>query len=562
MALLERSSHGVRLTGAGHALTSGVRPLHGGLSVAMGRARLASAGRLGTVRIALGRLALDDAQVGAAISSIAHEEPWITLQVREIPTQDHTRALLAGDVHLALGTEETPHHRGLDRRTLRSVSIKYALLAESHPLAGREVVTSAELADLLLLVPGRTHGYTFPRIVRAMRDIGLSEPLDCDTLETAYALAAAGEGWVPATELQDANPPFGLASVRVEGLDVELPLVVRWRRGGLSAVEQRVARLVVRAYRGGSIERPAAFPSPRPHVESGLELRHLSALLAVANDGSLTDAAHTLQRTKSAVSRQISALERIVGASLVERRGHALALTVAGAVMRDAARATVEAVQASTAAARLAHRGVSRKCTIGIVPTPLTQERMRSFLRRAATEFPGIALEVREMGSPQIPRALARGEIDGAILLLLDTSLGDPSLEARHLVDDPLDSVLVAAGSDLARRVALSSADLAERPFLFMGATEDTRFLQRLLVELRRVGIDPRIGSTFEGPRALWRFVAHSDGWTLGVRSMRALPPSGLIAVPAVGFSIPTALYLVSRRGEPDARVRAVLAAI
>lgn len=562
VTLLDRGPYGVRLTAAGREVTARTHGLYEGLVTAMGRARLAASGRLGTVRVALGRVALDDPRVGAAITAVSKEESNISVEVREISTQLHTKALLSGDVQLAVGTEETPHHRGLDRRTLRVLAMRHAFISVDHPLAGRAEVTPADLESLPLLVPGRAVGYRFPRIVRTLRDLGVGEPQDCGTLETAYALAAAGRGWVPVTEVQQAHAPFGLTAVRVVGLDVDLPLLVRWRRGQLTAVDQRVVRLVLRAYRGQPLDHAASAPAARPHVESNLELRHLTALVAVANDGSLTDAAHSLERTKSALSRQLTALERIVGAPLLERRGHALTLTAAGRVMCDAATDALATVNASAASARLAHRGIAKRLALGVVPTPLSQARTRAFFERLPREFPTVAVELHEMGSPQLFAALRSHEIDAAIMLLMDRRVEDPALVARFLDDDPLDSVIVASDGPLAGRVAVSGADLSSRPFLFISSPEGSQFLTHLLLELQRAGIEPRPGPRFEGPRALWRFVAHSDGWTVGVHSMRADPPPGVVAIPAVGLSIPTALCVVSRRDEPDARVRALVAAL
>src|SRR2546423_13728784 len=64
----------------------------------------------------------------------------------------------------------------------------------------------------------------------------------------------------------------------------------------------------------------------------GIELRHLTALEAVSRTGSFGRAAKSLGYTQSAVSQQIAALERIVGARLVERPGgpRPVSLTEAG----------------------------------------------------------------------------------------------------------------------------------------------------------------------------------------------------------------------------------------
>jgi molybdate transport repressor ModE-like protein len=80
-----------------------------------------------------------------------------------------------------------------------------------------------------------------------------------------------------------------------------------------------------------------------------VEVRHLSALLAVAEERSFRRAARRLGYTQSAISGQIAALERIVGARLVERsRGTAhVALTPAGDVLvRHAERVTAQLTEA------------------------------------------------------------------------------------------------------------------------------------------------------------------------------------------------------------------------
>lgn len=56
-------------------------------------------------------------------------------------------------------------------------------------------------------------------------------------------------------------------------------------------------------------------------VLADLELRHLAALRAVAEEGSFGRAATKLGYTQSAISQQIGSLERIIGDPVFDRPG-------------------------------------------------------------------------------------------------------------------------------------------------------------------------------------------------------------------------------------------------
>ncbi len=107
--------------------------------------------------------------------------------------------------------------------------------------------------------------------------------------------------------------------------------------------------------------RATAGPPRRPtqHMAgewwSGIELRHLAALDAVAREGSFRRAATRLGYVQSAISHQIAALENLTGKRLIERsRGtRPLALTEAGEILlahADAVIARVRTAQADLAA--------------------------------------------------------------------------------------------------------------------------------------------------------------------------------------------------------------------
>src|SRR6185436_6580891 len=75
-----------------------------------------------------------------------------------------------------------------------------------------------------------------------------------------------------------------------------------------------------------------------PQAPDGVEIRHLRAFVAVAEDLNFGRAAARLYVSQPALSRQIRALERLVGCELLRRSTHRVELTVAGSALLDRAR--------------------------------------------------------------------------------------------------------------------------------------------------------------------------------------------------------------------------------
>jgi monoterpene epsilon-lactone hydrolase len=73
-------------------------------------------------------------------------------------------------------------------------------------------------------------------------------------------------------------------------------------------------------------------------VPDAVELRHLRAFVAVAEELNFGRAAARLYLSQPALSRQISTLERLIGCTLLRRSTHQVELTVAGDAMLECAR--------------------------------------------------------------------------------------------------------------------------------------------------------------------------------------------------------------------------------
>jgi monoterpene epsilon-lactone hydrolase len=75
-----------------------------------------------------------------------------------------------------------------------------------------------------------------------------------------------------------------------------------------------------------------------PQAPEGVEIRHLRAFVAVSEDLNFSRAAARLYLSQPSLSRQIRALERLVGCELLRRSTHRVELTVAGKALLDRAR--------------------------------------------------------------------------------------------------------------------------------------------------------------------------------------------------------------------------------
>lgn len=183
---------------------------------------------------------------------------------------------------------------------------------------------------------------------------------------------------------------------------------------------------------------------------SRLELRYLAALEALAEEGSFGRAADRLGYTQSAVSQQIAALERIVGARLAERPrgGRNVSLSDAGELLLRHAReigAQTRAAQADLSALRdgdagLLRVGVFQSVGARIVP---------SVLRLFRNEWPGVEVMLQEaVCDTDLQDQVTDGELDLAFSTL--PAVGGP-FETTQILRDPY-VLMVSAESPLAQR--------------------------------------------------------------------------------------------------------------
>jgi DNA-binding transcriptional LysR family regulator len=202
----------------------------------------------------------------------------------------------------------------------------------------------------------------------------------------------------------------------------------------------------------------------------------LETFRQVARDGSITGAARTLAYTQSAVSRQVAALEAVVGARLFDRQGRGVRLTEHGRALLPHAESVLARLDLACREVAALDRLKAGRLRVGAFSTAAAVVVPRAMAAFAA-EHPHVTLSLVE-GITR--RLLDRLESDDADLAVVSAFPGQDldreRFDLTHLVDDPM-LVALPTSHRLARRRRVGIADLEGERWIGAKATDDDRLL-------------------------------------------------------------------------------------
>ncbi|HEX3806181.1 MAG TPA: LysR family transcriptional regulator [Gaiellaceae bacterium] len=268
----------------------------------------------------------------------------------------------------------------------------------------------------------------------------------------------------------------------------------------------------------------------------GVELRHLAALEAVARAKSFSAAAESLGYTQSAISGQVTALERIVGVRLFSRlRGsRGVELTEEGRLLLEHASAITARVQAARAdilAVQNGHGGVVRVGTFQTASQTLLPGIMRAL---SGPPNPLRTMLYEDAGIETLIQLVAAGELDVSFVLL---PLESEDLATVQILEDPW-YLLVRTDHPLAREKTLAIERLGGVPLISLDRVPLTQALvaprsTRLAEDaILAAGIIPRITLRMNDYRSVRVLV--EAGMGCGLVPSLALEPDDcdLVAIP------------------------------
>ncbi len=283
-------------------------------------------------------------------------------------------------------------------------------------------------------------------------------------------------------------------------------------------------------------------------IGARLELRHLRYFIAVAEELHFGRAAERLGISQPPLSQQIQALEEEIGARLFERTNRRVELTDAGRLFLDESRQVLAQVDKAVLLARRAHLGELGELKIGFTSSAPFTSTIPSSIHAFRKAYPEVHLDLQEMSSRQVLRALLEESLQVGVIRPL--ALPD-TVHSVELFREPLVAVLradhpLAAGSE----DGLAIAALAEEPFVFFPRSYGTGLYDQVIALTRQAGFSPRIAQEASEAMTIIGLVSAGMGVSILPASFRRTRVDGVVYRTLGDPEATTAVWLVRRQNE------------
>ncbi|MEU8899843.1 LysR substrate-binding domain-containing protein [Nocardia sp. NPDC048505] len=286
-------------------------------------------------------------------------------------------------------------------------------------------------------------------------------------------------------------------------------------------------------------------------MNDAVELRHLRYFLAVADELHFGRAAARLHIAQPALTQQIQRLETLLGTRLLDRTSRSVALTPAGAVLRERATSVLgHAARDLQEVARVGQGGQGR-LHLGFVPSVLPLEPLRG-VRLFRERYPLVEVDLVEGYTSRMMEQLSHGALDTAFVRDPDEL---PGIVTTPMITEPFVAVL-PADHPQAGRSTLTGAEIAEHPLVFFPRAAGALAHDKNLAPLLEAGRRPRVVQEGNTWTTVLYLVAEGLGVTIAPRSATFTAPATVRIIPLSGTAADTTIYVAHRRDDDRPLIR------
>jgi len=256
-----------------------------------------------------------------------------------------------------------------------------------------------------------------------------------------------------------------------------------------------------------------------------MNFSQLQSFVALAEMGSFTEAAYTVNLTQSAVSHALAALENELGVTLLERnRTGVVALTNVGEKIIPHVRALLAQAEAIEQEAKAAHGETSGKLRLGSILSIISPSLLASVLTRFRASYPDMEVVLFEGAMHEVGEWIESSIIDVGFVVL-----PAPDIESTLITTDEL-CVLVSSGHRLHTQMAVTPRELREEGFVMEKTECALQLMKKAGIELSRTG--PHIRYQASDSATIFAMVREGLGITLVPRMMLPKKLEGVVALP------------------------------
>ena len=256
-----------------------------------------------------------------------------------------------------------------------------------------------------------------------------------------------------------------------------------------------------------------------------IEFRHLRYFLAVAETLHFSKAAERLGIAQPPLSQQIRRLEQLIGHRLFDRTTRGVRLTLAGQLLADRARSTIDKIHDDLEQVRRLGRGEEGTLTVGFSGSVMFTE-LPAAVESYRRLYPKVELRLRELSTQAQIAALLEGTLDLAFMRDGDPT---PGIATATVLQEPYIAVLPQS-HPLARRRRLRLPDLRSEPFVLFARRLGPLAFDRTIACCEKGGFRPNIVQDAPQWPTLVRLVAAGLGVSLAPACV------GNIAIPGAVY--------------------------
>jgi len=266
-----------------------------------------------------------------------------------------------------------------------------------------------------------------------------------------------------------------------------------------------------------------------------LDVRRLRLLRELALRGTIAAVADALRYTPSAVSQQLSTLEREAGVPLLERTGRRVTLTPAAQTLVRHTEDVLRRLEEAAADLAGARHGLAGPVRIGTFPTA-GRSMIPAALVELARRHPGLEPMVSELDPALVADALRAGEVDVALVHRYDfvPEVPAPGVTTDALCVEPMYLATPAATGVVGTGGAVGAGgppdgDLAgQRASAWITATPGTMCHTMTVRACQAAGFRPRVRHRIDEFDTVLALVAAGQGVALVPRLAVVDPPPGV----------------------------------